>query len=129
MSTEDRRKHLHRMTGRRLLSKSMTVQITYVSGNAAVEALLVQLLNIAASSIGPILAVHAETYGDRSYFYGSHLVRFLQAVSMITFQVCFLKVVNGTSISEGLWYLPWKCNEKCDACIQCGSAGYGRNCV
>mgnify|MGYP000688866345 CR=1 FL=1 len=31
--------------------------------------------------------------GTDRIFYGSHLVRFLQAVSMITFQVCFLKEI------------------------------------
>ncbi len=52
---------------------------------------LVQLLNIAG--LGPIFGAMQEPCGDRSYFYGSHLVRFLQAVSMITFQVCFLKEI------------------------------------
>mgnify|MGYP000447168359 CR=1 FL=1 len=52
---------------------------------------LVQLLNIAG--LGPIFGAMQGALWDRSYFYGSHLVRFLQAVSMITFQVCFLKEI------------------------------------
>ena len=43
---------------------------------------------------GTDLWCHAgSSVGTDCIFYGSHLVRFLQAVSMITFQVCFLKEI------------------------------------
>ena len=52
---------------------------------------LVQLLNIAG--LGPIFGAMQGALWGPIDFYGSHLVRFLQAVSMITFQVCFLKEI------------------------------------
>lgn len=52
---------------------------------------LVQLLNIAG--LGPIFGAMQGALWGPIVFYGSHLVRSLQAVSMITFQVCFLKEI------------------------------------
>ena len=86
---------------------------------------LVQLLNIAG--LGPIFgAMQGALWGPIVFLWITFGTIFAGGVHDY-FSGMLSERNNGTSISEvcGI-YLG---NEKCDACIQCGSAGYGRNCV
>ena len=84
---------------------------------------LVQLLNIAG--LGPIFgAMQGALWGPVVFLWITFGTIFAGGVH--DYFSGMLSERNGWSIYfRGMWYLPWKCNEECHACIQCSTSGYG----